>query len=275
MIVAHLSDPHVTTGALGAEPVAGLHRALGRVLGLQIRPDCVVITGDLTEHGTPAEYAVLHDHLQRFPIPVHLAVGNHDKVDAFLDTFAGTRFVGDVRDSGADPEASYAVEYPGATMIVLDSKQPGTPGGHLGSDQIAWLDQVLAARRDVPAIVCLHHPPMALGIAFLDGMASHDGEELATVVVRHRHVARVLAGHDHRAITAGFAGTVLAVAPSTYRQSELALREDTTWGYVAEPTGFLLHLLDDRHLSDDLLDDRQCVTHVVAVSHAGGLLGGY
>jgi hypothetical protein len=58
---------------------------------------------------------------------------------------------------------------------------------------------------------------------------------------------------------------VLTVAPSTYRQSELVLREEATWGYVAEPTGFLLHLLDDR----------QCVTHVVAVGHAGGLLGGY
>ncbi len=266
MLVAHLSDPHVTTGALGAEPVAGLHRALGRVLGLQIRPDCVVITGDLTEHGTPAEYAVLRDVLERFPIPVHLAVGNHDKVEAFLDAFAGTRFVGNVRDAGAGgPEASYIVEYPAATVIVLDSKQPGTPGGHLGPDQIRWLDEALGVRRDVPAMVCLHHPPMALGIVFLDGMRLDDGEELAAVIVRHRHVARVLAGHDHRAITAGFAGSVLTVAPSTYRQSELGLRDAATMGYVAEPTGFLLHLLDDR----------QCVTHVVSVSHAGGLLGGY
>lgn len=265
MLVAHLSDPHITTGALGAEPVAGLHRALGRVLGQQIRPDCVVITGDLTDHGTSAEYAVLHDLLRRFPIPVHLVVGNHDKVDAFLDAFAGTRFIGDVRDTGAGPEASYIVEYPGATVIVLDSKQLGTPGGHLGADQIGWLDEALGARRDVPAIVCLHHPPMALGIVFLDGMRLDDGDESAGVIGRHQHVARVLAGHDHRAITAGFAGTVLTVAASTYRQSELGLLEAASMGYVAEPTSFLLHRLDDR----------QCVTHVVSVSHAGGLLGGY
>jgi Icc protein len=265
MLIAQLSDPHVTTGPLGAEPVAGLHRALGRVLGLQIRPDCVVITGDLTDHGTPAEYAVLRAILERFPIPVHLAVGNHDTLDAFLDAFGGTRFVGAVRDSAGRPEANYAIEYTDATIVVLDSKQPGTPGGHLGAEQLSWLDDTLGGRPDVPAIVCLHHPPMALGIPFLDGMRLDDGEELSTVIAQHRHVARVLAGHDHRVITAGFAGTVLTVAPSTYRQSELALNASSTMGYVAEPTGFLLHLLDPR----------QCVTHVVSVSHAGGLLGGY
>jgi 3',5'-cyclic AMP phosphodiesterase CpdA len=265
MLIAHLSDPHVTTGALGAEPVAGLHRALGRALGLQIRPDCVVITGDLTDHGTPADYAVLREILERFPIPLHLVVGNHDKVDAFLDAFADTRFVGDVGGVTGVPEASYAIDYPGATIVVLDSKRPGTPGGHLGADQLAWLDVTLGGRPDVPAIVCLHHPPMALGIPFLDGMRLDDGDDLAAVIVRHRNVVRVLAGHDHRTITAGFAGTVLTVAPSTYRQSELALNASSTMGYVAEPTGFLLHRLQDG----------QCVTHVVSVSHAGGLLGGY
>lgn len=265
MLIAHLSDPHVTTGPLGAEPVAGLHRALGRVLGLQIRPDCVVITGDLTDHGSPADYAVLREILERFPIPVHLVVGNHDKVDAFLDAFADTRFVGDVRGSAGVPEASYAIDYPGATIVVLDSKQPGTPGGHLGTDQLDWLEGTLGGRPDVPAIVCLHHPPMALGIPFLDGMRLDDGDDLATVIVRHRNVALVLAGHDHRTITAGFAGTLLTVAPSTYRQSELALNASSTMGYVAEPTGFLLHRLQDG----------ECVTHVVSVSHAGGLLGGY
>jgi len=85
------------------------------------------------------------------------------------------------------------------------------------------------------------------------------------VVGRHRNVIRVLAGHLHRVVVTPFAGSLLTVAPSTYRQTSLTLRADRPFGYLYEPTGFLLHLLTGQ----------DCVTHSVAISHAAEVSGDY
>jgi 3',5'-cyclic AMP phosphodiesterase CpdA len=257
MLVAHLSDPHITTGPLGSVPAHGLSLALGRVLALDPRPDCVVITGDLTDHGRADEYAILREVVERFPLPLHLVTGNHDRREPLLETFGGTPLL------AGGHSARYVVEYPQLTLVVLDSLVPGTDAGRLGEEQLDWLDSALAARPGVPAMVALHHPPVPVGIPFMDGIRLADGPALARVIGGHRHVVRVLAGHLHRTTTTGFAGTVLTVAPSTYRQVDLAMRGGI--GYRHEPTGFLLHLSTDT----------DWITHSVPVSHTAAVTHGF
>jgi len=259
MFIAHLSDPHITAGPLGGLPAAGLHLALARVLALEPRPDCVVVTGDLTDHGRPDEYDALRDIVAGFPLPIHLVTGNHDNREELLDAFGGSPLLGE------SFEAHYAVEYPEASVIALDSNVPGSPAGRLGTEQLAWLDEALQRRPDVPAVVALHHPPVPVAIPFLDGMRLLDGDGLEEVLAAHANVVRVLAGHVHRTITAAYAGSVVTVAPSTYRQSGLMLDGDGPPGYLDEPTAFLLHIVDGA----------DCVTHTVPVSHAGARLGAW
>ena len=255
MRIAHLSDPHLMREPLAAQPAANLAAAIGRLLSIEPRPDCVVITGDLADTGHPDEYAALRIILRRCPIPVHLAAGNHDDPAALIAKFGDTPFLGN------GISASYTVEYPEATLIVANSWIHDSPAGYLGPDQLAWIDRTLAARPEVAALVCVHHPPQPVGIPFLDGMILTDAAEFADVIRRHPHVARVLSGHAHRDVSAIFAGTLLTVAPSTYRQSALRLHDAQPPGFVADPTSFLLHILDGG----------SCVTHSVAVSHAAAV----
>ncbi|AGZ46227.1 phosphodiesterase [Actinoplanes friuliensis] len=249
--IAQLSDSHITTGPLSGGPAAGLQLALARVMALDPRPDCVVITGDLTDHGRPDEYAALREIIGSFPLPLHLTTGNHDDRVALLDVFGG--------------EAYYLVEYPEFTVVALDSLIPGSPAGELGAEQLAWLDQVLGRRPGMPVLIGLHHPPVPVGIRFLDNMRLRDGETLREVVSGHSNVVRVMAGHVHRTITTGFAGSLLTIAPSLWRQAGLLFNSDEPPGYLAEPTGFLLHMIDGP----------DCVTHTVPVSHTAALLGAY
>src|SRR4051794_19875958 len=238
------SSPPVRSAGLG--PARGLHLALARVLALDPRPDRVVITGDLADRGDVESYAQLAELLEGYPLPVHLTTGNHDDRAALESVFSGTPHLGDLCRDVVDGDV---------TLVVLDSldDRPGTDhaSGWLGEEQLAWLDDVLAARRDRPAVLALHHPPAPIGIPFLDGMGLRDAGALAAVVARYPQVVRVLAGHVHRPVTTGFAGTTVATAPSTFRQSTLTLRAGAPMGYLDEPTAFLLHLVDNGglHLS--------------------------
>ncbi|MEV8331362.1 hypothetical protein AB0P39_11820, partial [Streptomyces niveus] len=65
-------------------------------------------------------------------------------------------------------------------------------------------------------------------------------------------------------VTAAYAHSTLAIAPSTHLQSGLALREGVP-NYLPEPTSFLLHLLAGA----------SWITHTVPVSHAAAPMGGY
>ncbi|HEX2903832.1 MAG TPA: metallophosphoesterase [Jatrophihabitans sp.] len=235
MLIAHISDTHIATGPLGAEPARQLHRALGRLLALDRRPDCVVITGDVANDGTQAQYEAFRTILGSYPLPVHLVAGNHDEPKMMLSQFAGTALFG-----GQDC-SYYTVSYPDALLVVLDTHVPDSPAGHLDDAQLHWLAGVLDGASS-PAVVALHHPPITTGIGFLDGMGLINAAELGEVIRSRPVVQRILAGHVHRAIVGTFAGAITAIAPSLYRQASLTLSGADPVSYTHEPAGALLHL---------------------------------
>lgn len=261
MLIAHFSDTHIQTGPLAADSARQLHRALGRVLALDRQPDCVVITGDVANVGREDEYEAFRTIVGDFPIPIHLVTGNHDDPKTMVAQFGGSAYLG----GGDSPY--YVVEYPNACFIALDTNVPNSPAGHIPAEQLHWLDRTLAAS-DRPAVVALHHPPIPIGIRFLDDMGLDNGDELRAVLEKHDTVGRVLAGHIHRTIIGGFAGATLTVASSLYRQSALSLTGDQPPGYLHEPPGVLLHLL-----SDSASTRGNWLTHYLPTDVPGSIVG--
>ena len=257
MLLAQLSDTHLTTGVLAAAPAARAHQALARVQALRPRPDCLVITGDLADQGQAAEYEAALALLERLDLPVHVVPGNHDHAPRLLQALAGAGYA---RASAAEPgRCYYRVDCPGLRLLCCDSSVPGRDDGELGPTQLAWLDRELGRDPEVPAILAMHHHPVPSGIAFMDTIMLSDGDELATDLGGHPPVTRILTGHLHRPSAAMFAGALVTSAPSTHLQVHLDLGPLQRLAFVDEPPGILLHHLQGA----------TAVTHLVPVAHSG------
>jgi len=87
MLVAQISDLHIRPrGAIAygvSETDLFAEHAVHALLRLDPRPDCVIVTGDLTDCGLDEEYAILRELFSRLPMPVYAIPGNHDRREPF------------------------------------------------------------------------------------------------------------------------------------------------------------------------------------------------
>ena len=246
-VIAQLSDVHVGSrlARRGSTPIAELRRAVEAVAALDVPADLVLVTGDLVDHGLEDEYDELLDVLGALVPPFVLVAGNHD------DPAALARVVERRVPDGAPLRR--VVDLGALRVLLLDSSVPGWEAGRVGPAQCAWLDGELAADAR-PAIVAVHHPPVAVGHAGLDGMRLVDAEALGAVIARHRHVERIVCGHVHRAITARWRGTVVTTAPSAIRQFAPTFRPEPTFAATAEAPAFLVHVWVDGALASHVVE---------------------
>jgi Icc protein len=240
MLIAQISDLHI--GFDRGNPRELNSTRLGRVIArlLDVAPDMVVVTGDLTEHGDPDSYRKLKRLLEPLRMPVLLGVGNHDRRSAFTEIFPETPI--------NDGFVQYAAMCGSLRIVILDTLEEGMHGGAFCTKRAKWLDACLAEQADTPTLVALHHPPLATGLEWMDTNAEGPWtERLAHVLGRHAQVVGLIAGHIHRTVAAPFAGRTLTVSSSTAPELALDLRPidpsepDGRPLIVAQAPAFTLH----------------------------------
>jgi 3',5'-cyclic AMP phosphodiesterase CpdA len=228
--------PSVERGWSQIDTAACLARAVAELNELDPRPDIVVITGDLTDHGSAEEYANLRPLLAPLRMPAYLILGNHDSRDGLRDAFG--------RDGYLPKEGflHYTVEGHPLRIVALDTHIPGEHGGLLCAERLRWLDATLSAASAKPTLVMMHHPPFATGIEHMDRHSLRNPGEFAEIVRRHPQIERILCGHLHRTIDKRFAGTIVGTCPSTAHQLVLDVNPGAPAEFTFEPPGYQLHL---------------------------------
>ncbi|MCG8273863.1 phosphodiesterase [Aquamicrobium sp. NLF2-7] len=259
MLIAQISDLHIRPKGQLAYGVSETNlyaeQAIHALLRLDPQPDCVLVTGDLTDCGLDEEYEIVAELFSRLPFPVYAVPGNHDRREPFRRTFAASGYTAE-----AGP-LNFAVDRGPIRIIGLDSLVAGESHGELAPETIAFLQEELAASPSTPTLVMLHHPPFETGISHMDETRLLDeARDLERIVAANRHIRRVLCGHVHRSIQQMFGGALCQIAPSVGHQVALDLRPDGPSAFVLEPPGFLLH----RFANGDF------ATHAVNVERAPG-----
>ena len=244
LLIAQLTDfhiglgPHFLGGRMDTEQA--LRAAVAHVAALPTPPDVVLLTGDLTERGSAAEYAVVADALAPLTArgtPVYAVPGNHDEPNMARQALPLCMPV-----APDAPACCYHRQHAGLHLVALDTVVPFKSHGALEAPQLAWLAQTLQACRGEPVLIFMHHPPLPTGIEALDSCSLlHGAEELAALVRGHGAVQGLLCGHLHRAVQMQFGGAPLHVAPSVAHQFTLDLRPGAPLHAQLEPPKVSLH----------------------------------
>ena len=240
--VAQISDPHIGGDWGGPDPVGGLVAVLDAVFALPDRPDALLVTGDLVEHGTDEGYQRIHELLTATPAPVYVLGGNHDRREGLRACFG-------VPGAAADP-VQYSADLGPLRLVTLDTTIPGRAAGELDAERLAWLDAELALAPAQPTLLAMHHPPVSAGMAPWDAIGLDPGSRagLEQVVARHPQVHRLVAGHVHQPLLSALAGRVVLAIPSTYVQAQLDFTA-TEIQFGPGPPGFAVHALVDGAIS--------------------------
>lgn len=215
--IALLADLHITTITNDDQVAAHarLHLAIRQVNAARV--DLVLIAGDLTEWGSPAELRRLQDHLRLFEPPVWVVPGNHD--------VGNKHFQGRIKPGSASAwrvrlyeswlgPSYFARTRAGVRVLGINSPLLGT-GLARERTMWNWLHQELARPMAQPTLVLTHYP-------LFEKTPDEPGHEYWNIEPQPRArlleafaragVRAVLSGHLHRDLTNRFGDMLLLTA---------------------------------------------------------------
>lgn len=252
VLIAQITDIHVGF-ASDEQPeklnLARFRATLARLMNGPNRPDLLVLSGDITDHGDAESFAKTTEMLRDCPFPIMPLVGNHDSREGLLGAFPQVQ----AADGGF---LHYVIEAGlGLRIICLDTLEDGRHGGAFCEARANWLSARLAEAPDVPTLIFMHHPPVVSGIDWMDPAPNEAWIiRLRAVLTGQHQVQAIHCGHLHRQITTSFAGIPLGVTPSVAPLVAMDLTPinkdipDSRELITAEPPTYALHRWDGASL---------------------------
>ena len=207
MKLLHLTDLHLVGKPSGQVRGVITHHTFASCLesALERHPgiDALVLTGDLVQDDAGG-YSLVRETLGQCGLPALCLPGNHDVPEAFAHSLVGYAKTG--------CEVPLGDQW---ALLPLDSTLPGEERGRLGPARLQALAEVLDRPGQTNFLLALHHPPVALGSAWIDTLGLDDGDALLDLARHSGRVRGILWGHAHQAFDRVESGMTLMGTPST------------------------------------------------------------
>ncbi len=196
----HLGDPHfgrlptvAHPGAAGPPPpqrclVAAVTEAAA--WGARL----LVAKGDITDHGSPEEWATAAEVLSAPGLPVEAIPGNHDVCRGATDGRATLAAAGIALHTGR-PQVR---DLPGVRLVLADTTVAGRNRGTIAASTTEVA--LLAGRAEGPALVAMHHHPQLHRLMTHPprGIAGREAMPFLDAVAAANPATLVITGHSHR-----------------------------------------------------------------------------
>lgn len=172
---AHLSDVHELIGSAN-------FLAIASELNNYVHPVFTVVTGDITDHGTPAQYQQYLADKPAINGTVYTTTGNHDV--RWWNSNGKNDWIDRIGP------LYYSYNYGGVHFVVMDSTVSLELDEDFGKVQLDWLMSDLSAiSTDMPVVIFAHHP-----FKIADNVT---GKAEIIDLLKSYNVVAYISGHQH------------------------------------------------------------------------------
>ncbi|CAC9644937.1 3',5'-cyclic-nucleotide phosphodiesterase (EC 3.1.4.17) [uncultured Gammaproteobacteria bacterium] len=196
-----ISDCHIddTEQSLGVNTHQNLAHIIDKIAPIQ--SDALLISGDLTHHGTLTSYKKLKKLLAPIQSNIFVLAGNHDDAHNLATVFPAYLF--------------NKISIGAWEIISVDSVQAKKTSGYLTKDVLLELDKQLSNSKSKYILVVLHHPIVPMCSTWDDSLSLENPQDLFTILDKYLKIQAVLFGHAHESAEFERNGLKIIACPST------------------------------------------------------------
>lgn len=153
----------------------------------RIVPDCIVLSGDISQDYTPTSYNKILNYFKDFPYPIFGMLGNHDNSVIFHKAFRRSIINLDKK-----------IEKNGWLILLLNSHVPFEVGGYLHNNELLFLERELTNSAGKPVLIFVHHHVLPVGAHWLDNINLRNKDSFLGIIDKFTNIKAVVSGHVHQ-----------------------------------------------------------------------------